>query len=178
MRKYWSAAPDGVAVGKYFLSGPCLQAVVRIGCVCIAVLSVSGSIRTPAQEDKVCTNVMDNERLIRILTGKLQSTLRVSYWPLRQRVEEAVTESTRFANEIDELVEELHKRIVRFSYRKTDGTVREAIGTLKPGVLNMLSVSSKPKPRNQGNRGCVVYFDLDREDWRCFCPENFITIHP
>ena len=120
---------------------------------------------------------MDNERLIRILTGKLQSTLRAPYWPLRQQVEEAVTESTGFANEIDELVEELHKRIVRFSYTKTDGSVREAIGTLKPGVLNMLSTSSKSKPRNQGNRGCVVYFDLDREDWRCFCPENFITIH-
>ncbi|WP_302590303.1 SH3 beta-barrel fold-containing protein [Alistipes senegalensis] len=42
----------------------------------------------------------------------------------------------------------------------------------------MLSASSKSKPRSQGNRGCVVYFDLDREDWRCFCPENFITIHP
>ena len=75
-------------------------------------------------------------------------------------------------------IEELRKRIVRFSYRKTDGTIREAIGTLKPGVLTMLSASSKSKPRSQGNRGCVVYFDLDREDWRCFCPENFITIHP
>ena len=75
-------------------------------------------------------------------------------------------------------IEELRKRIVRFSYRKTDGTIREAIGTLKPGVLTMLSASSKSKPRSQGNRGCVVYFDLDREDWRCFCLENFITIHP
>lgn len=121
---------------------------------------------------------MDNERLIRILTGKLQSSLRTAYWPLHQQVEAAVIESTRVAYEIDELVDELHKRIVRFSYTKTNGTVREAIGTLKPGVLNMLSDSSKSKPRNHGNRGCVVYFDLDREDWRCFCPENFITIHP
>ena len=121
---------------------------------------------------------MDNERLIRILTGKLQATLQTSYWPLYLQVEAAVIESTGFANEIDELIEELRKRIVRFSYRKTDGTIREAIGTLKPGVLTMLSASSKSKPRSQGNRSCVVYFDLDREDWRCFCPENFITIHP
>ena len=121
---------------------------------------------------------MDNERLIRILTGKLQATLRTSYWLLYWQVEAAVIESTGFANEIDELIEELRKRIVRFSYRKTDGTIREAIGTLKPGVLTMLSASSKSKPRSQGNRGCVVYFDLDREDWRCFCPEHFITIHP
>ena len=58
MRKYWSAAPVDVSTANISFRVLAFGAVVRIGCVCIAVLSVSGSIRTPAQEDKVCKHVM------------------------------------------------------------------------------------------------------------------------
>ena len=58
MRKYLSAAPVDVSTANISFRVLAFGAVVRIGCVCIAVLSVSDSIRTPVQEDKVCKNIM------------------------------------------------------------------------------------------------------------------------
>lgn len=80
-------------------------------------------------------------------------------------------------SELEDLLEQLHMRIVRFSYRKTDGSFREAIGTLKPSVLDKLSVGMKPRRHTSWRSDCIVYYDLDREDWRCFCPENFVTMN-
>ena len=93
---------------------------------------------------------MDNERLIRILTKKLR-------------------------DELDNLLIQLRNRAVRFSYRKQDGTLREAFGTLKPCLLEEYRAGSKSRSRSTND--CVHYFDLERNAWRCFCPENFITIH-
>ena len=79
------------------------------------------------------------------------------------------------ANGLDEFINALQNRIVRFSYKKTDGSVREAIGTMKPSVLSTLSAKMQSGQKRRST-GCIVYFDLEREDWRCFRPENFLSI--
>ena len=118
---------------------------------------------------------MDNERFIRILTKKLRGKYNLPHWPLRLDVENAVNEALQQTDELDNLLIQLRNRAVRFCYRKQDGTLREAFGTLKPCLLEEYRAGSKSRSRSTND--CVHYFDLERNAWRCFCPENFITIH-
>ena len=118
---------------------------------------------------------MDNERLIRILTKKLRGKYNLPHWPLRLDVENAVNEALQQTDELDNLLIQLRNRAVRFSCRKQDGTLREAFGTLKPCLLEEYGAVSKSRSRSTND--CVHYFDLERNAWRCFCPENFITVH-
>ena len=114
--------------------------------------------------------------MIRLLTKKLNPYCGMTSWALEQKVTSAVEEAMAETSELEELLEQLHSRIVRFSYRKMDGSLREAIGTLKPSVLDKLSANTKPRRRISSRSDCIVYYDLDREDWRCFCPENFVSM--
>ena len=71
-----------------------------------------------------------------------------------------------------ELKQELHKREVKFSYWKKDGSIREARGTLNSEVYgkdNEPTGSGRPIPENQ-----VRYYDLDVQGWRSFLSENLI----
>lgn len=62
--------------------------------------------------------------------------------------------------------------IVRFYFRKVDGTLREAFGTL----------SERIAPQTQGNdsrrRNDTVqtYYDTERQEWRCFKKANLVRI--
>jgi len=56
---------------------------------------------------------------------------------------------------------------VNFTYRKIDGSVREAVGTLR----------NAPTPKGghrKANHGILTYFDLQQNDWRCAKVENLI----
>lgn len=65
---------------------------------------------------------------------------------------------------------QMKKRIVKFYFQKVDGSLREAFGTLNERVV----------PQTQGarkmNDTCQVYFDTERESWRCFKRANLIRI--
>ena len=65
---------------------------------------------------------------------------------------------------------QMKKRIVKFYFQKVDGSLREAFGTLSENVV----------PQTQGarkmNATCQVYFDTERESWRCFKKANLIKI--
>ena len=64
----------------------------------------------------------------------------------------------------------LRKHIVYFSFRKKDGSLRKAIGTLISSYLPALRGGS-PKPEHQ-----MVYYDLDKKHWRSFRSFKFIKI--
>lgn len=65
---------------------------------------------------------------------------------------------------------QMKKRICKFYFQKVDGSLREAFGTLNEHVI----------PQTQGARKmkdtCQVYFDTERESWRCFKRANLIRI--
>ena len=65
---------------------------------------------------------------------------------------------------------QMKKRICKFYFQKVDGSLREAFGTLNERVV----------PQTQGarkmNDTCQVYFDTERESWRCFKRANLIRI--
>ena len=72
----------------------------------------------------------------------------------------------------------LRNGIYRFSYFKSDGSIREATGT-----LNMELIPEDKRPKDtlplQGKgreRGCLTftYYDLEKKAWRSFRYDNFI----
>ena len=64
----------------------------------------------------------------------------------------------------------LKNGVVEFSYKKKDGSLRKAKGTLHPSYLPPLKGGS-PKPEHQ-----MVYYDLDKKHWRSFRSFKFIKI--
>ena len=64
----------------------------------------------------------------------------------------------------------LHKKVVEFYFKKTDGTLRQAFGTLMSGRI----------PETKGTKktvdNCQVYFDTEKNEYRCFKKCNLIKI--
>lgn len=64
----------------------------------------------------------------------------------------------------------LTRRIVEFYFKKTDGTLRQAFGTLKSDMIPETKGTRKPADNVQ------VYFDTEKSEWRCFKRCNLIKI--
>ncbi|MDE5963107.1 MAG: SH3 beta-barrel fold-containing protein [Alistipes sp.] len=119
---------------------------------------------------------MNRNYLIRVLVKKFNPFVGIPAWQLETAVADAVDAAMVDCNELDGFIDQLHSRVVRFSYRKADGSVREAIGTLKPSILDKLVTETKSGRCKSSRSNQVTYYDLDCEDWRCFNPENFISM--
>ena len=65
---------------------------------------------------------------------------------------------------------ELRDNIVTFKFKKRNGEIRIAYGTLHPDYLPKLR-GGAPRPEHQ-----MVYYDLDKEGWRSFRSFKFIKI--
>lgn len=70
-----------------------------------------------------------------------------------------------------ELSKLLHERVVRFVYQKSDGSVREAVGTLKKDMCPNVKGGSRQTPSH-----LQIYFDVEKQEWRCFKKEFLIKI--
>lgn len=66
----------------------------------------------------------------------------------------------------------LHKKVVEFYFKKTDGTLRQAFGTLMSGRIPETKGTKKTKTADN----CQVYWDCEKEEWRCFKKCNLIKI--
>lgn len=64
--------------------------------------------------------------------------------------------------------------VVEFSYKKKDGSLRKAKGTLKPSLIP--ETDSDDERIKNTNKDCFTYYDLKRDDWRTFIKDNFIEI--
>lgn len=60
--------------------------------------------------------------------------------------------------------------IVRFYFKKVDGSMREAFGTLKESLLPITGDKRKENPTIQ------TYYDTEKEAWRCFKVANLVRI--
>ena len=68
----------------------------------------------------------------------------------------------------------LKNGVVEFSYKKKDGSLRTAKGTLKDELLPEIDKDDERK-RNL-SKDCFYYFDLKKDDYRCFLRDNFVEI--
>lgn len=69
------------------------------------------------------------------------------------------------------LKNELHHKIAHFYFQKMDGTIREALGTLAEDKIPATQGSDRKR-----NDTVQVYFDTEKEEWRCFKKINLISI--
>ena len=78
------------------------------------------------------------------------------------------------AKDLSRLKKLLKAGVVEFSYKKKDGSVRKAKGTLKD---ELLPETDKDDERKKNlSKDCFYYYDLKRDDFRCFLKDNFMEI--
>lgn len=65
----------------------------------------------------------------------------------------------------------MRQRIVKFYFQKVDGSIREAYGTLKENLIPATSGDNRKR-----NDTVQVYFDTERQEYRCFKKANLISI--
>ena len=74
--------------------------------------------------------------------------------------------------ERNEFIEKLQKKIIVFRYKKRDGSIRKAEGTLHPKFLPPPKSDKEfVRPEYQ-----IVYYDLEKKSWRSFRSFEFVEI--
>lgn len=67
----------------------------------------------------------------------------------------------------------MKSEIVRFYFRKVDGTIREAFGTLNERIVPAISGGGNKRTANDTVQ---TYFDTEVGEFRCFKKANIINI--
>lgn len=67
---------------------------------------------------------------------------------------------------------EMKKRIVKFYFKKVDGSVREAYGTLNEKLMPAITGTDK----RAKNDTVQTYFDTERGEFRCYKKANLMSI--
>ena len=82
-------------------------------------------------------------------------------------------EAFRQAHLMRRLLEALGEGVVQFSYRKADGTLRRARGTLAAGfdpLFDAYEYKAPLQPTVYDDALCFAYWDLDKHAFRAFTP--------
>ncbi len=74
----------------------------------------------------------------------------------------------------DEFIEKMLKGKVNFIYKKKDGSIRNAEGTLCPDLIPPVMQSKEKKEYPS----TCNYWDFGANDWRAFIKDNFIGFKP
>ena len=96
---------------------------------------------------------------------------RVADWPVTQVFEALVL--------IDELKKRMKNDVIHFSFRKKDGTVRQAYGTRLSEIIVKYEGALLPpqaQRQQQHTGGTFPYFDIERQAWRCFKVDSLMDI--
>lgn len=76
---------------------------------------------------------------------------------------------------LEKVQDALKQGKVRFSFKKVDGSVRSAYGTLHPSLLPVRD-SAEGSSTRPPNPGVQVYYDLDAGSFRSFKKENLVSV--
>lgn len=82
------------------------------------------------------------------------------------------------AEKVMTLESEMFKRAVKFQYRKKDGSIREAVGTLRRDLMKLKDGSlwtpkGEPKPEDATR---LDYFDIEAQWWRQMSVANLVSM--
>lgn len=74
---------------------------------------------------------------------------------------------------LEELKKAMHEGEVHFKFKKKDGSIREAVGTL---LMDIIPEEQHPSDSigYVQKEGVTRYFDIDKQQWRSFINENYI----
>ena len=82
------------------------------------------------------------------------------------------------ADEIMLLQSKMTEQAVKFQFKKKDGTIRDAIGTLKRALMKQ-EAGTLWEPKGEGKpepASVIRYFDIEKGMWRCFTVTDFIGL--
>lgn len=65
---------------------------------------------------------------------------------------------------------------VKFSYKKTDGEMREAIGTTNKQSLDRIGVQFSVDGSSCGEEKTILYYDVEKNTWRSLSAEYNKTV--
>lgn len=82
-----------------------------------------------------------------------------------------MAEAMKQAWALSKLKKAMKKGIVKFMYTKLSGEIRTAWGTLKEELIPVTSGENRKK-----NDSVMVYFDKEKDAYRCFKVANFLRI--
>lgn len=100
------------------------------------------------------------------------SELMKQSWQLVKVYGFSIAEAMKQMWAIIKLKSAMRKGIAKFLYTKLDGTVRTAWGTLKSDLIP----ASAGTDNRKKNDTVMVYFDQEKESYRCFKIANFFKI--
>ena len=91
-------------------------------------------------------------------------------------------ETFQRAHQVRRLLDGLGQGVVVFQYRKENGEIRQARGTLCPGVSEDYDHYEYKRDDSDAfsradERGVYVYFDLDRRAFRSFATWRLINVY-
>jgi len=90
-------------------------------------------------------------------------------WQFCRQTGDMFAECLKMAWRNMKLVAEMHVSIVKFKYKKIDGSIRDAWGSLV-GFENTMRTDRRAK-----NDTVQVYYDILCEDFRCFKKLNLLA---
>ncbi len=93
-------------------------------------------------------------------------------WRFFRITGQAFGECLRLAWQNFKLVAAMRARIVKFYFRKVDGSIREAWGTLRADLIPPTTGDDRKR-----NDTVQTYFDTERGEYRCFKKLNLVSIN-
>ena len=93
-------------------------------------------------------------------------------WQFVKRNGMTLAEALKKAWQVFKLKAQMMKGIVRFYFRKVDGTIREAYGTLRADLMPEI----KGEDNRRKNDTVQTYFDTEKQEFRCFKLANIVTL--
>ncbi len=104
---------------------------------------------------------MDNKTNFRVRVMKYA-------WQIRKTTKLAWRTCMVKAWQLYKLLKTMRQKAVRFTYMKTDGSVRNAVGTINNSDTFGGKKSTSYKT--------LAYFDIEKRGFRCFRVENLLSV--
>ncbi len=86
-------------------------------------------------------------------------------------------EAARIYGEIEELKNQMQDGLCHFVFRKVNGECRDAYGTRAEDIIGKYGKAvDDGRKRGTVFNGTFPYFDLVRQDWRCFRVDSLLEM--
>lgn len=108
--------------------------------------------------------------MTQIKIQQLRNIMRMA-WQFVKRNGYTLSEALKTAWANVKLKEQMSRGIVRFYYRKVDGTIREAFGTLSEKLVP----PTENKSDKKRNDSIQIYFDTEKSAWRSYKIANLVA---
>lgn len=105
------------------------------------------------------------------LMNRLSKVMTEAWTILKSGIAATISEALKIAWKEIKLLERLRSGVAYFSFKKIDGTIRNAIGTLREGNFNYEYKGTKAT-----RSGIVSYYDIEKRAFRSFKVNNLISI--